>query len=372
MVSTALSDRWYDVVAKPRRFPFARGACFVAVLALILAGLNLYAPGSPTLAERLLSTSTLAIAALPLWLWLSGVDRGIPFMPFFGMVYAVYYAVPFFLLKSYSREMFGAPFSDSLMTRALGVVFAGLLAALLGYYGPQHLAVARILPKPRFCWCSLGNVKLWAMVFSLVGLPIYMLKATITLPLALDQFALFGGDLSSIGICILFVLQLTSRLDRPSVVFLWSVLVPLRMLLGLSTGETAQVFGVLLMLLTAYAAVRRTMPWKMLVLGAVALLLVRPAMTPLRALTWKGGRMYRASRVEKVKLAYTAVAQTAGGGVPYDLVFQYSLSRIAVDLMTLPEVTGPEHNEASELLRRLIRFPLLADGDQTWPLILRH
>jgi hypothetical protein len=118
-------------------FGAGRRAVFIAALALMLLALNLYAPAHPLWSERILGSAAIAIAALPAWLWLAGSDRNVPFMPFLGLIFSVYFTVPLFLVNDYSTYWAGAGVDHQLVADALGLILIGLCCTMLGYYGPQ-------------------------------------------------------------------------------------------------------------------------------------------------------------------------------------------------------------------------------------------
>src|ERR1700722_18348113 len=97
-------DEWYALVSVPRPGSASLGNFLklVGSIALALIALNLYAPGSPTILERALASAILASIALPVWLWMSGADPSIPFMPFLTLVFCYYFALPVFLLRKFA------------------------------------------------------------------------------------------------------------------------------------------------------------------------------------------------------------------------------------------------------------------------------
>ena len=115
-------DEWYALVSVPRpgSVSFGKAVTLACSVVIALIALNLYAPGSPTLLERVFASAILASLALPVWLWMSGADRTIPFMPFLTLVFAYYFALPVFLLKKFAIGMFKAPVPEHYITLALG------------------------------------------------------------------------------------------------------------------------------------------------------------------------------------------------------------------------------------------------------------
>jgi hypothetical protein len=78
-----------------------------------------------------------------------------------------------------------------------------------------------------------------------------------------------------------------------------------------------------------FASVRRSIPWKMMALGTVALFILRPAEAPYRIATW-GGRLSDASVIEKAQVFGEIVYRiTLGGAVPPQALIDMASMRLA-------------------------------------------
>lgn len=340
-VVKVLSVQWYEAVVLPPSRSHSRQLqrWFSLALILILLALNVYAPAQPALIQRLLASLIIALAAVPTWLWLSGRDRGIPFLPFLAGIYALYYALPIFLLTKYSRAWYLTRIiPNSFLDQALALSLIGLGLLLLGYYGVHHRVLASVVPKVTMQWSDYGSVKLLAVTLGILGISTYYINLVIPFPLSIQQAVNFAADLSLLAICMLFILQLTGRLGLFATGLLWGVLVPTRMLLGFSTGATAQGLEPVLLLLLTYAALKHHLPQKTLVAAGVLLILLLPVRAPFRALTWGGGEAANRSPTEKAAL-YVAIAGDflTGEALPYSDAVQISMSRLA-HLTTFAEV----------------------------------
>src|SRR5208337_878837 len=119
---------WYARVAAPRpgSATLGKGLKVAASVTVALVALNLYAPAPPTILERVFASAIVASIALPVWLWMSGADRTIPFMPFLTLVFAYYFALPVFLLKQYAVGMFKPPIPEHYIELALEYSLLGL------------------------------------------------------------------------------------------------------------------------------------------------------------------------------------------------------------------------------------------------------
>ena len=336
----ALSDSWYTLVAFPhsRSLSKRQQRAFVIAVGAILPALNLYAPAHPTLAQRLLASLVIVLAAVPTVLWLSGRDRGIPFLPFVAGIYGVYYALPIFLLEKYARAHYLTEvIPNSYVEQALILSLAGLGVLFIGYYTFPPRALARVVPKLYLRWEDHLSIKLVAGLLGVIGVSTYYLDAIVDPTLVMQEGVNLLADLSLISIVILFVLQLVGRLGFFATGFLWVVLVPARVLIGLSTGATSQGLVVVLLLILTYATLKHRMPWMALVAGGIALLSLLPVRAEFRALTRGAEAADRSPAEEAVLYVATARDYLTGQALPYSEALQVSISRLA-HLMTFAEV----------------------------------
>ncbi|MGA6973995.1 MAG: hypothetical protein WBY93_20375 [Candidatus Binatus sp.] len=310
------NDEWYARVSTPRpgSANFNAAAKLGASVVIGLIALNLYAPGSPTFLERLFASAILASVALPVWLWMSGADRSIPFMPFMTLIFAYYYSMPMFVLRTYSTGLLKAAVPTHYITLALGYSLLGLYCLFAGYYGPAKWLFAPILPRLHLQWRDTRVVKLIALILGVSGLLVAASSGALALlPESLAQIGTFAADLSLVGICTLIALQVAGKLDRMTSAFVWGFLIPVRILIGLATGSAASGLIVGLAVAMMFASVRRSIPWKTLAMGTVALFIIRPAEVPFRMATW-GGRLMDAGVIEKAEVFGAMVYRITFGG----------------------------------------------------------
>jgi hypothetical protein len=327
--ATRAGDEWYALVSVPRpgSASFGKAVTLAGSVVIALIALNLYAPGSPTLLQRAFASAILASLALPVWLWMSGADRTIPFMPFLTLVFAYYFALPVFLLKKFATGMFKPPVPEHYITLALGYSLVGLYCMFAGYYGPAKWLFGPILPRFNLQWRDMRAVKPTALILGFGGL--FASHAVEFLPDNLAQIGVFAADLSMVGICTLVALHLTGKLDWITAAFLWGFLIPVRIAIGLGTGSAASGLIVGIAVAMMFASVRRSIPWKMMALGTVALFILRPAEAPYRIATW-GGRLTDASVIEKAQVFGEIVYRiTLGGVVPPQALIDMASMRLA-------------------------------------------
>ncbi|HEV2169640.1 MAG TPA: hypothetical protein VGR40_01765, partial [Candidatus Binatus sp.] len=322
---------WYQLITAPSPGSASLGKALklLAALMMVLIALNLCAPGAPTLLERMLASAILASVALPVWLWMSGADRTIPFMPFLSLVFAYYFALPVFLLRKFAVGLFKPPIPDHYITLALGYSLVGLYCIFAGYYGPAKLLFAPILPRLNLQWRDTRVVKLVALILGFGGLVAASSHVAALMPESLEQIGVFAADLSMIGICTLVALHLAGKLDWMTAATVWGFLIPIRIAVGLGTGSAASGLIVGVAVAMMFASVRRAIPWKMMALGTVALFILRPAEAPYRMATW-GGRLSDAGIVEKTRVFGDIVYRiTLGGAVPTQTLIDFASMRLA-------------------------------------------
>ncbi len=134
---SVVSDQWYEFVTLPSSpsVVHAQQRKFVIFLGVFVLILNFCTPAQPDVTQRLFASLIIILASIPTLLWLSGWDRGIPFLVVFGYIYATYYALPIFFLENYTRDMSVVETIPSFFVgKALVLSFFGLCTLLIGYY----------------------------------------------------------------------------------------------------------------------------------------------------------------------------------------------------------------------------------------------
>ena len=316
---------------------------FIVGLVCFIFALNLFGSANPTIQERALASLIIVACAVPSWLWLSGHDRALPFMPFFGMVFTVYYAAPLFLLRDYTTAWSASPMPHAYVRASLDVGLAGLICVMAGYYGPIASIAGGVLLRPKMKWARLANVKLNGLVFCIAGLALFVIERAVLMPLSLVQLFTFASDLCLVGACILFALQLTGGIGFLTSLFLWGFVVPVRLWMGFGIGLTSEGLTAALLLIFTYASIRHRLPWPIMIVGGLAFCIIRPAEQGFRALTWQGGTMEDAPVSSKSAVLANIIRGTLsesiseGGGATGDLV-QFTMRRLGTDTLTLADV----------------------------------
>jgi hypothetical protein len=337
------AQSWHERIADSSSFGGWGRLGFIGGLSILIFLLNFAGSANLTPSERLLASSIIAACALPSWVWMAGHDRALPFMPFFGMVFTVYYAAPLFLLRDYTTVWSHAPLPHKYVAYSLEVSLLGLMCVYAGYYGPFAALLSSVVPRPVMAWRRVANIKLTGWLFGIGGLLLFIIERAASLPLSLAQVMSFAGDLCLLGACMLFALQLTGGIGLVGALFLWTVLIPVRLVLGFATGFTSEGLIIALLLIFTYASLRHRLPWRIIMFGGLAFCILRPAEQSFRSLTWRGGVMEHAPLTDKSAL----FANTIGGTVSEvigtnpdaaDDMMQFSMRRLGTDSLTLAGV----------------------------------
>jgi hypothetical protein len=315
----------------------------VVAIVLVAALLNAMAPGEPTVTQRLLASAILAMCGGMVIAWWTRREWAHPFLVAFAGVYTIYYAVPVFLLEHFSRlPSLPSQIPDDSIEEALWLAAGGLATCVAGYRGLEISGLRSRLPAFRMEWpASLANQLLFALL-GVVGVVAYYASATQVVPAEAQQVLYFLGDLSIVGSLALFAIQLKRGLPLAMALFLWGVLLPVRIALGLATGFASQGIEVGLGLVMVYVLVRGRIPWRTAGVVTFALLLIMPARQEFRALTWRGEAADR-SLVERT-LLYPAIIRDYLMAGEFGRGAEGTISRLSY-LMTFAEVverTGTE------------------------------
>jgi hypothetical protein len=330
--AATLDDDWYAIVIGRDARPFTIGARFrlIAIAIGVIVALNLYAPGGPNTAERLLASAIIAACFLPIWLWMDRLDRAIPFMVFIAVFYAFYYAVPVFLLRKFSTDLFKSPLRDHAIVLALAYSLLGLICMYAGYYGILSRALGEVAPRFSLRWRDPRVVKQISLLLAALG--IFLSSATMGehMPDEMAELLTYAGDFSLIGICVLMALQLSGKLDVLTGTVLWTVLIPLRFFSGMSTGSLGTALAVGLTVIMIYSTIRRKIPWLVFAVGITFIFVLRPVEIPYRMMTGEGGVLADASASKRMlalgDLLYRA---TLGGAVSPQVFVEACASRLA-------------------------------------------
>jgi hypothetical protein len=248
----------------------------------------------------------------------------------FAMEFAAYYAIPILMLHRVRIGAFpGRDLPHPLVRMALELALVAFAGVCFGYFLiPEN---GSLIPRFKMAWSNPGVIRVAAIAMCFVGLAATVLFNIHRQSSEPSQFVAFAADLAMYGITLLFTLQLVKRLNPLYLVALWGVLVPARLLVGLSSGATAQVLGVGLTLLVLYSEIRGRLWWSAILAGAIGVAVLRPLMSPFRGLTWHGGAASGVSTVQKLKI-FSGVAEGAAEGRfgNYDTLIQFAATRLCV------------------------------------------
>lgn len=254
---------------------------FLLVSTLIL---NVTAPAAPTPTERLLATAIYWLSFIPAILY-AREPKEFPFLPLFTVIGTLYHALPVFILDRYSAS--GYPLSHSSVERGLVLEALGLVALFFGYYVWPGKPVAKKVPRLHWPWVP-ATARVNAFLLLIYGF--FFWTATFVLPVPSQLGALWGllVSIPQLVILALFALQMRGELGVGLKLLLWCGLLPAQLILGASSALTTQVVMPLFMLLMLYSAVRRRIPWTLLLVGVLVLVPLYTTGHEVRSLSGSG------------------------------------------------------------------------------------
>ena len=283
----------YTAQNKPVVF---KAVIFGLLLFLIITVLNVSAPGHPGALERFLAALIIVLGSIPIFLFVHNYDSGIPFLPLFGIIYSLYYALPVFLLDKFTL-VYVQPTQEAIL-KALLFCVVGILMLLFSYYRMPGGGIGRFIPRISIRWDP-AKAKFWAVILGGAGLLFNYLQLIAKIPVQFGQVVLFLSELLLIAIGILFILQLQGRLGRVGKLLLWLVFLPSIILIRLGTGSIAQVLMVAVFLLFCYWYFRKRIPWKLIVAIGLVFIVFSSAKVEFRRFAAGGKNYADKSPVEK-------------------------------------------------------------------------
>ncbi len=283
---------WYKAVTSPRptnETKRTQTKLCIFMLATV-GGLNLYAPAHPGCYLRLLGSLLLILGAVPVWLWNSGRDKRMPVLPFIAFFFCLYYGLPVFVMKRYSISWYAvSTIPESLIEPALVASCTGITAILIGYYFPLPRRLTYLLPQIDLRWTDASTLQRVGLFLATFGCGVYYAGFALVGSGALDSVApslgqafFFLTETATVGIAILYLLQEVGCLKPFYRVYLWAILIPSRVLMGLATGAVYQAMSIVLLLVFIRSSLRRQIPWSILVAGFAVFMILQPTKTLFR------------------------------------------------------------------------------------------
>jgi hypothetical protein len=336
-----LITRWYAAITSGRSAAAKSRdkTALVLFVVVTIVALNAYAPAQPTPVMRLLASFLIILACVPIWLWNSGKDKRMPLLPFIAFLYCMYYALPIFVMQRYSLTWYSrSTIPETCMEYALLVACIGWMAMLAGYYCPFPKRFIWVIPRIQFHWMDVRVLQSLGCILGTVGCVSYYAGFSSrayntdyvqSVPSALRQVVFFFGETATIGIGILYVLQQVGCLRRISKLYLWTVLIPTRELVGLATGAVYQAISLVLFLILIHSALNRRIRWSLMLSGMMAFMILQPTKTLLRSLTNNETESVRDSVMQRAEAFITLAYTVAMGQAVMDVgVFQMAMDRL--------------------------------------------
>ncbi len=247
----------------------------------------------------------------------------------FAIQFAVYYPAPVLMLHRVQTNNFPSHDLPDYLTRAaLELSLASFVCICLGYYLiPKN---ACLIPRFEFAWSNPGVIRMTAAAMCAVGMVasffLYLHRGE-----GPSQFVALSSNLLMFGVAVLFTLQLLRKLSPLYALVLWGMFIPARLMIGLSSGATAAALSVGLVLLVVYCELRGRMWWSAIVVGFLAVLVLRPLMTPFRELTGHHGAEAGVTGIERLAVfGHVATRAVQGRYGDYDHLEQFAAKRLCL------------------------------------------
>jgi hypothetical protein len=290
----SLPQDWYALLS--HRAASKRGSkLFLIVLALLVLGLNLYAPAPLTIAERILASAIILLNFGIIWHWTyrgSG-DAETGFLPTMLVVYFLEFSFAIFTQKALLMNFDFATYylDEAAVVKALILTLVGISLIVCGFYGPWRHAIDKVLPKFEMHWRDENAVQLTSLIFIIVGLLMFAVFWDIKLSERVQAYVSLPSDFFYLSMSALFILQLEGKLNFILKLLLWGLLIPARLFLGIAQGQLGLGMFIVVALILTYATMRRRVPWAVFLLGFGAFVVLQPVKSSFRQLTWQNNQM---------------------------------------------------------------------------------
>jgi hypothetical protein len=287
------------------------------------------------------ATLALIVAMYPMYRWLKDKRETelLPFFPIVSLIYALYYGFSLFVPYDVYITYIGLP--QQYITEASLLSFLGVAILVGSYYlWPARIRIKEIPPLSMY-W-SERRARVAALGFGVIGI-----GATVPIIAGYSgvaqQLVYFASNLSFVAIAILFYLQLHRRLSTGYLVVLWGALIPLTILVNLSSGSTWPAIRLIVLLFMLYLAAKRAVPWRMVVAGSAIVLILVPVLAlkhDYRA-TYGFGEELRVSSFEDALQGGTVFAGIVGESVAQQGFQMYRTSAdVVVNRLDLIQVVA--------------------------------
>lgn len=238
----------------------------------LLIFLNVTAPGSLPLNSRLLGNAIIVVGFLPFLIWSDRREFPIPLFPAIVGIYVIYYGVPVFLTPTF--RALRRPVAQSAIVPTQWVALGGLVMMEIGYYW----AVFRERTPPARTWQPVANrtpesLLLW---LGALGVLVYVYTSLVRVPVIFAQPVTLLTSLATLVAVEFFVRWRGKRLTLPGAVFLFGLLIPLRVIFGFSTGAINEALSALIAIGIAAATLRRRIVWIAVAAAVAALVVLQP------------------------------------------------------------------------------------------------
>lgn len=269
------------------------------------------------------ATISMLICAYPLIRFLQRGDERVPFFSIISLLYALYYCVFIFTPFDPSKNFFGTGRDAIKVSCQLSLL--GITALLLGYYVRVPLII-RIKELSFFStkWEEARARKL-AILFGAFSLFIQILTKVYIVSGPIVSMVNFIYQLSFLSICILYLFKLKNKLTKGYQIFLFWILIPVNVLISLSSGIVFIPIRIVFCLLLIHIAVKRSFPWRMFSIGVFGSIV---------ALGFKGE--YRQQVGYDTQVDYNSLFDVVNKGIDFIEILFSSIVNLGANNITEP------------------------------------
>ena len=272
-------------------------------------GLLLYNQNAAPTQTILLASIIYFLCCLPTVIYFYSKDSTIPYLPFFGIFYFVYFGLSIFSNYKIFLDINVYNFSYSLINTCLIYALAGFLSMMVAFYSPIVTIAekARLVSPLTVAWDIKKAYKI-ALVLGVIGNIAYYFTVIRSLPVFYMGIITFLGELSRLSFVILYMIQSRGELNFKGKLFLWFIVFIPRILLSMTTGTTFAIIIDFVLLFFIDLYYRQRLPWKRIILAAVMFFFVFSARDKYRDMVWyRSGTQVYDTAPKRIKLYFNLI-----------------------------------------------------------------
>ena len=263
----------------------------ISILILISGVLWLFSPPHLTTAHTLLALGIIWCGLTPTIIYLYDKNRPpFPFLPLFGLFYAIWFG-----FSSFNDEIkfFGG--QTEIKIEAFYLILGGMVILFFFFYLSKFKLWKNIsaITLPRIFPLSNLRIILWGLL--LINFASIVFPSISQLPSINHIFRPFGE--AAYG--VFFVLWLRGYLSKMEVLIIFILFFSIKVMSLASSGAVAKPLFFLLFLIFVYWFEKKRIPYIFLISIVIIFIIINPAKSEFRQLTWKGGLYHDFNFIDK-------------------------------------------------------------------------